>query len=119
MTMSHELDIGALCGRLTLNARGRPLLEFNGQQVLLSKFSEHPRWEFHPDADEYLQVIEGRLDVVLLHESATEEFTLEPGGICVVPKGVWHSPIPRGPVTLLSIGGYRGTRVSEAEDPRK
>jgi len=38
-------------------------------------------------------------------------------GPFVVPKGFWHSPRPRGMVTLLYVGKTRGTQVSNDEDP--
>ncbi len=117
--MFDELNIRDLSKNLKLNARGKPLFDFNGQQVLISKFSKHPKWEFHPNSDEYLQVIEGILELILLTDTGAEELRLGPDCICVVPEGVWHSPIPHGSVTLLSVGSYEGTLVSNEDDPRE
>jgi mannose-6-phosphate isomerase-like protein (cupin superfamily) len=116
--MFGDLNLVALGAGLKLNSRGRRLFEFNGQQVLVSRFSDHPRWEIHPEADEYLQVIDGTLGIVLLEMDGEREVAMAPNDVCVVPKNVWHSPVPAGPVTLLSIGTYDGTRISNKDDPR-
>ncbi len=116
--MTDERNIRALSKNLKLNARGKALCEFNGQQALVSRFSTHPKWEFHPEADEYLQVIEGDMELVLLEGRGRRELRLGPDCVCVVPKGVWHSPVPLGEVTLLSVGRYHGTLVSNEDDPR-
>ena len=117
--MFCDLNIRDLSNILKLNARGKPLIDFNGQQVLISKFSEHPKWEFHPNSDEFLQVIEGDLELILLMGTGSKELRLGADSICVIPKSVWHSPIPHGPVTLLSVGNYEGTLISDEDDPRK
>ena len=65
-----------------------------------------------------LQVFEGELDLTVLAAEGAVETTLKPGAIFVVPKGVWHSPRPRGTVTLLFVSDTRGTKISNREDPR-
>jgi mannose-6-phosphate isomerase-like protein (cupin superfamily) len=58
--------------------------------------------EMHPDGDEVLFLISGRLDVVLEeHETYVVEMT--PGQTLIVPKGVWHRVVPREPSHLLHI----------------
>ena len=59
--------------------------------------------EMHPDADEVLYLISGRVDVVL-EEAGTESITeVTPGQAVVVPKGVWHRVLIREPSQLLHI----------------
>jgi mannose-6-phosphate isomerase-like protein (cupin superfamily) len=65
-----------------------------------------------------LLVIDGEIEVTLLLNSERPRSVLGPGMACVIPKQVWHSPVPQGPVTLLSLADYRSTRGSDADDPR-
>ena len=103
---------------LRLNSRGQSLAAFNGCTVGVSRFSTHPLWERHPAGDELLQVFEGELDITGLTPDGPHEATLRPGAVFIVPKGMWHSPRPRGTVTLFFVGKSKGTEVSNAEDPR-
>jgi mannose-6-phosphate isomerase-like protein (cupin superfamily) len=109
-------DVLAAAGRG--GSRGVALDAFNGFSVGVARFSKHPLWEMHPAADELLQVFEGELDLTILTAGGAIETTLKPGAVFVVPKGVWHSPRPRGTVTLLFVSDTRGTRISNRKDPR-
>src|SRR4030095_10434859 len=111
-------DIHQVGSRLQPNRRGQELTSFNDCAVGVSRFSTHPLWERHPAGDELLQVFEGELDITVLTDDGPVESTLRPGGVFVVPKGLWHSPRPRGMVILLFVGNPKGTEVSNAKDPR-
>jgi len=74
-------------------------------------------WERHPDGDELLYVLEGELEMTLLRESTSEQASLNPGSLFVVPKGVWHRPYAKTDVRLLYVTPAR-TETSTAEDPR-
>lgn len=45
--------------------------------------------EMHPDGDEVLYLISGRVKVVFL-DSPDEDIDVRPGDGLVVPKGMWH-----------------------------
>ena len=45
--------------------------------------------EMHPDGDEILYLISGRVRVVFLDDSE-DDIDMRPGDGMVVPKGVWH-----------------------------
>jgi mannose-6-phosphate isomerase-like protein (cupin superfamily) len=90
---------------------------FDGRKLGVSRFSSHPKWEMHPNGDEFLYAIDGMLNLTLLYETHREEFMLETGSGVVIPKGVWHSPVPNGSVTLLHLAEYEATQVSNLEDP--
>jgi len=65
--------------------------------------------EMHPDADEVLFLISGRIDVVLEDGGADTVVEVCPGEAMVVPKGVWHRVVPRERSQLLHITpGPRG-----------
>jgi quercetin dioxygenase-like cupin family protein len=74
-------------------------------------------WERHPDGDELLYILGGELEMTLLLESTSEQTSLHPGSLFVVPKGVWHRPYARTDVRLLFVTPAR-TETSTAEDPR-
>ena len=74
-------------------------------------------WERHPDGDELLYLLEGELEMTLLLEGTSEQASLHPGSLFVVPKGVWHRPYARTDVQLLYVTPAR-TDTSTAEDPR-
>jgi len=48
------------------------------------------RWERHPEGDEILCVLEGRLLAAIDGEGATEEAVIERGQALIVPRGRWH-----------------------------
>jgi mannose-6-phosphate isomerase-like protein (cupin superfamily) len=111
-------DIQATASKLRKNSRGQKLASFNGCSVGVARFSAHPLWERHPAGDEFLQVFEGELDITLLTDDGPIEATLRPGSVLVVPRGLWHSPRPRGSVTMLFVSNTEGTQVSNERDPR-
>src|SRR5262245_7150167 len=57
----------------------------------------------HPDGDEVLFLISGRLDVVLEEDDTQGVVEMTPGQALIVPKGVWHRVLPREPSQLLHI----------------
>ena len=57
--------------------------------------------EMHPDGDELLYVISGRVNVI--GDSDPEPLRLAPGDACIVPKGEWHRVDIQEPTTLLHI----------------
>ena len=77
------------------------LADCNDSGVFVGRWSGKGPWERHP-ADELLHVLEGELDVTLLMKDGRADVTVPAGSVFVVPKGVWHLPVPRETVTLLS-----------------
>ncbi len=49
-------------------------------------------WEMHPDCDELLHVIEGRIEIEVLPQEKGESTIsiLTAGSFVVVPQGCWH-----------------------------
>jgi len=116
MILAH--DIKAIASKLSRQGRGQSFASLNSLSVGVARFSAHPLWERHPDADELLQVFEGELDLTILAEEGPVETALRPGSIIIVPRGLWHSLRPRGTVTMLFVNDPSGTEVSNKKDPR-
>ncbi len=112
------VDMATIAAAAKLNARGTTIARVDSLDVGVSRFSEHPRWEFHPKGDELLIGISGELQITLLLDDGPETSVVRPGEVFVIPRGVWHSPVPLGEVSLLSMAEYVGTRVSNEDDPR-
>jgi|KBSMisStandDraft_5_1062788.scaffolds.fasta_scaffold1343364_1 mannose-6-phosphate isomerase-like protein (cupin superfamily) len=112
-------DIRAIAGGLSPKGRGKTLSTFNNCKLGVARFSSHPLWERHPASDELLQVFEGELDLTVLSPAGPIEMTLRPGSVFVVPKGLWHSPRPRGMVSLLFMSNDAGSEISNKKDPRR
>jgi mannose-6-phosphate isomerase-like protein (cupin superfamily) len=90
--------------------RGKPPVRLDGFTVgapYLTGNAPH-RGELHPDGDELLYLISGRVDVILddgdLENIGTEQVTtLHPGEAFIVPKGVWHRVDVREPSHFVHI----------------
>ncbi len=59
--------------------------------------------EMHPDGDELLLLLSGRVTVVLEDEDPPRRVALEPGMALVVPRGVWHKVLLDEPSRLLHV----------------
>ncbi len=59
--------------------------------------------EMHPDGDELLYLISGRVDVIIEEDGRERTVELAPGQAFVVPSGVWHRVSLREPSQLLHI----------------
>jgi len=111
-------DILSLAAALPARGRGTALASFNDCTLGIAKFASHPLWERHPASDELLQVFDGELDLTVLTDTGSVELTLRPGSVFVVPRGLWHSPRPRGSVSMMFMSNDKGSEVSNRKDPR-
>jgi mannose-6-phosphate isomerase-like protein (cupin superfamily) len=72
--------------------------------------------EMHPDADELLYLISGRIRVRLELEGGDREAEVGPGQALAVPRGTWHRIIVDEPGQLINVTpgpGGQGRPVSE------
>jgi len=68
-----------------------------------------PRWEMHPQGDEILILLEGRLTVMLEREGNSRQVDMNPGSTLVVPKGTWHRAVAQEAVRMLFVTYGPGT----------
>lgn len=49
-------------------------------------------WEMHPECDELVHIIEGKIEIEILPNDSTDSamVVLAAGSFIVVPKGCWH-----------------------------
>jgi len=59
--------------------------------------------EMHPDGDELLHLLSGRVDVLLEEADGDRVVALQPGDAIVVPRGIWHRVLLREPSRLLHV----------------
>ncbi len=67
-------------------------------------------WEMHPQGDETVILLSGKVTFVLQQDAGEELVLLEqPGDFVVVPKNTWHSARTRVKTRLLFITPGEGT----------
>ena len=71
--------------------------ELNGQHVKLAKCEGAYVWHHHEHEDELFLVLSGRLRIEL-EDGAVQ---LEPGELCIVPRGVEHRPVAEPGTEIL------------------
>ena len=62
--------------------------DYNGNDLLVVKLKGEFVWHSHADTDDFFMVLKGQLTIQL----RDGEVVLNPGEVCVVPKGVEHCP---------------------------
>ena len=59
--------------------------------------------EMHPDGDELLFLVSGKLTVVLEDQDPPRHVELTPGQAVVVPRGIWHRVLIVEPSQLVHV----------------
>lgn len=71
------------------------------------------QWERHPNGDEVLCVVSGRIDVVLQEPSGERLIPLEPQTGFIVPQGVWHRLLVKEPAVLVGVARHEDTQLRD------
>lgn len=81
---------------------GRPE-RIDGMTIGIVTLTQNPPHggELHPDGDEFLYVISGKLQ--LITDSSTEPVEVGPGEGCIVPQGEWHKVDVLEPTQLMYV----------------
>ena len=90
---------------------------FNQCMYGMVNFIGKTPWELHRD-DEYLQVIDGDVEVIFLEEGKKTVF-LSAGDTFIVPREVWHRQFAKNGVKVMFITSSEGNMHSTEENPNK
>jgi mannose-6-phosphate isomerase-like protein (cupin superfamily) len=87
----YAIGIGLDLAAIKIKEQGDPPVPVDGMTFGVASMSENSPHggEMHPDGDEVLYLISGRVNVVFL-DSPQADIVMKPGEGLVVPKGVWH-----------------------------
>jgi mannose-6-phosphate isomerase-like protein (cupin superfamily) len=84
----------------------------DGRLVSMNDFTESwTTWEVHPEGDELVVCVSGRMTLHQEIDGKTATVTLGAGEAIVNPPGAWHTADIDEPATALFITAGRGTQV--------
>jgi len=88
---THVIGIDGVFKAKKVPERPDPPVPVDGMTFGVASMSENSPHggEMHPDGDEVLYLISGRIRVVFL-DDPLDDVDVLPGGGLVVPKGMWH-----------------------------
>lgn len=72
--------------------------------------------EMHPDADELVYLVSGRIQMVLELDDGERVLDLEPGQAVVVPRGTWHQIFSIEPGQIIHITPGPGGQARPRSD---
>ncbi len=58
--------------------------------VFIAHYSGNSEWERHPNGDEFVQVIDGETNLILLSNNIETANRMKKGELLVVPQNMWH-----------------------------
>jgi mannose-6-phosphate isomerase-like protein (cupin superfamily) len=93
------------------------LQNFNQCIMGLAHFSGTTPWERHQD-DELIQILEGKVDIIILNPEKVITESLQAGECFVVPSCIWHKQHSQEGVKLLFITSQEGNETSMEENPQ-
>jgi len=74
---------------------------FDGGSTWVGKWSGESPWERHTKGDEFLHVLKGEVEVIVLTQAGKKSFSVAEGNIFVVPKDHWHKQRAKSEVIVL------------------
>ena len=122
---SEAIDLEKWVVGLDRDGRARVLSDASGPPPRIEGYSigapvmtrEPPHGgEMHPDGDELLLLLSGKVTVLLEDRDPAREVPLAPGEAFIVPRRVWHRVILSEPSQLLYITPGPGGRHRPARD---
>jgi mannose-6-phosphate isomerase-like protein (cupin superfamily) len=88
-----------------------------GRLVTIGESTESwSNWEMHPQGEELIVLLEGRVDFVLDEGGSERVITLDRAGrSLVIPRGTWHTARVSAPARMLFVTAGAGTQHRVAE----
>jgi uncharacterized cupin superfamily protein len=88
-----------------------------GRLVAVHSFdADWATWEVHPNGEELVYVISGKLTLIQDIDGEHRSVQLEAGDTAINPRGVWHTAKVIEPATALFITAGEGT-LNEVREP--
>jgi quercetin dioxygenase-like cupin family protein len=82
-----------------------------GRLVSLFRFAEPwPSWEMHPEGEEVVVCMSGRMTLHQEFSDGVTSMELGPCDYAINPRGIWHTADAAEPVTALFITAGVGTQ---------
>lgn len=103
---AHIVGLERQTGRAVLVERSRDKpWRIDGYTIESSALGGPPmhNGELHPDADELLYLLSGRIRVRLELEGGDRESEVRPGQALAIPRGTWHQIIVDEPGQLVNV----------------
>ena len=94
--------------------RPKVVAQLNGQEVKLVKFAGTFPWHHHEHEDEMFLVWRGRMSI----EFRDGKVTLNPGELCVVPRGTEHRTMAETEAEVLIFEPAQTRNTGNVVDPR-
>lgn len=88
---------------------------FEGGSSWISKWQGESPWEKHSKGDEFLHVLKGQVEVVLITSTGKVSALVPERSIFVVPKDHWHKQLAQAEVVVL--GATPGVTESSEIEP--
>jgi uncharacterized cupin superfamily protein len=88
-------------------------MEHYGKGWVISEFmfsESWSNWEMHPNADEFVYLLSGAVEVLLEHPEGLKTVRIEGSGAVVVPRGIWHTARVIAPSRMLHVTQGAGTQ---------
>ncbi|OYU42136.1 MAG: cupin [Burkholderiales bacterium PBB4] len=92
-------------------------IERYGGGWLISEFAfaaDWPNWEMHPNADEFVYLLSGSVELHLELPDGVQKLPLNGSGAIVVPRGIWHTAKVTAPSRMLHVTRGAGTELRPA-----
>ncbi len=77
------------------------MLPYEGGSSWIGKWQGESPWERHSKGDEFLHVLKGQVEVVMITSTGKSSVLVPEGSIFVVPKNHWHKQIAKNEVVVL------------------
>ena len=93
-------------------------IERYGNGWLVSEFAfetDWPNWEMHPNADEFVYLLSGSVEMLLEQPEGLKKVALTGSGAVVVPRGIWHTAKVAAPSRMLHVTRGAGTEHRPAQ----